>query len=220
MAVPRTHYDILNVSPHAEPVVVEAAYRALIKKYHPDQAADVPVSKDAAAINEAFAILKDSGRRAEYDHRLWTRQQSARLSELKALDRPRPARLFGWSGWLAALLLAVALASVVAGRPVVLPVPAGLGAAAATAGAEEAVRAVAARTAAAEEARVGSHMPSSAAILARVRAEQGFYPRPPPRAERPAGGPAARPVPVRKPKARARPRREEADFLEREGYIY
>ncbi len=32
----RTPYQILNLSPDAEPVVIEAAYRALIKKYHPD----------------------------------------------------------------------------------------------------------------------------------------------------------------------------------------
>ena len=32
----RTPYQVLNVTPDAEGVVIEAAYKALIKKYHPD----------------------------------------------------------------------------------------------------------------------------------------------------------------------------------------
>ena len=90
MPAPRSLYDVLNVAPEAEPVVVEAAYKALIKKYHPDQAVEAPVSKDATAINEAFAILKDPAKRADYDHRLWTKQQALRLAELQVGQR-RPA---------------------------------------------------------------------------------------------------------------------------------
>ena len=79
----RSLYDVLNVAPEAEPVVVEAAYKALIKKYHPDQAVEAPVSKDATQINEAFAVLKDPVKRADYDHRLWT------ISRRSVSPRPR-----------------------------------------------------------------------------------------------------------------------------------
>src|SRR3954470_4669296 len=116
MAGVRSLYDVLNVASDAEPVVVEAAYKALIKKYHPDQAVEAPVSKDAAAINEAFAVLKDPGRRADYDHRLWAKKQALRLAELQAggaAARPRFAIL---SGWLLAGLLACALAAVAMAR--------------------------------------------------------------------------------------------------------
>src|SRR5918997_569160 len=106
MPAPRSLYDVLNVAPEAEPVVVEAAYKALIKKYHPDQALEAPVSKDAAEINEAFAVLKDPGRRADYDHRLWTKQQALRLAELQAAARARRPRFAALGGWVLAGVLA------------------------------------------------------------------------------------------------------------------
>src|SRR5688572_17562714 len=121
MASVRSLYDILNVAPEAEPVVVEAAYKALIKKYHPDQAAEAPASKDATAINEAFAILRDPAKRADYDHRLWTKQQALRLAELQLASGGRPPRYVAVSGWLVAGLLACALAAVALGKSVVPP---------------------------------------------------------------------------------------------------
>ena len=32
----KTYYDWLEVSPKASPEVIEKAYKALVKKYHPD----------------------------------------------------------------------------------------------------------------------------------------------------------------------------------------
>ena len=214
----RSLYDVLNVAPEAEPVVIEAAYKALIKRYHPDQAEGGAPTRDAAKINQAFALLKDPARRAEYDHRLWTRQQSLRLAELNGLDRPRAPRLFGWTGWLVAGLLAAALASLVASGQVV-PSNVKL---AASAGEpprsnEALVRASAAKAADAEEAKLRSVMPSSASILASVRAENREYGRPVIRQVPEGAGPP------RKPRARQRaprPAREDPDFLERQGYIY
>src|SRR5688500_14266221 len=112
----RSLYDVLNVAPEAEPVVVEAAYKALIKKYHPDQAVEAPVSKDATAINEAFAVLKDPAKRADYDHRLWAKQQAIRLAEAQVASAGRPPRFVAVSGWLIAGLLGCALAAVAMGR--------------------------------------------------------------------------------------------------------
>ena len=54
MANPRSLYDILNVSHDAEGVVIEAAYRALMKKYHPDQGGSTYL---ASKINEAKDVL-------------------------------------------------------------------------------------------------------------------------------------------------------------------
>src|SRR3712207_1717868 len=108
MSVPRSLYDVLNVAPEAEPVVIEAAYKALIKKYHPDQAAEPPFWRGAAAINGAFPILKDPAKRADYDHRLWTKQQALRLAGLQATSVGRPPRFVAVSGWLIAGLLACA----------------------------------------------------------------------------------------------------------------
>ncbi|HEX4739624.1 MAG TPA: J domain-containing protein [Allosphingosinicella sp.] len=112
MASPRNHYAILNVAPDAEPVVIEAAYRALMKKYHPDQGAPVAASGPSATeINAAFAVLRDPERRAEYDHREWTRGQAIQLAQFQAALPPprRASNFFGWGGWFVALVLAGAL---------------------------------------------------------------------------------------------------------------
>jgi curved DNA-binding protein CbpA len=217
MANPRSLYDVLNVAPEAEPVVVEAAYKALIKKYHPDQAVEGPVSKDATAINEAFAILKDPAKRADYDHRLWTKQQALRLAELQVASAGRPPRYVAVSGWLIAGLLACALAAVALGKSVVPPPLTAIAEAAEPHDSEEPARAAAARAAAAEAVHDRVVMPSSAAVIARVRAERDVTALV--RPERPAR--AAPRYRKAKPAARARAAtREEKDFLERQGYIY
>lgn len=217
----RSLYDVLNVAPEAEPVVVEAAYKALIKKYHPDHSVEAPVSKDATAINEAFAVLKDPAKRADYDHRLWAKQQAIRLAEAQIASAGRPPRFVAVSGWLIAGLLAAALAAVAMGNNVV---PARLGTIAEAAqiqDSEAPARAAALKAAAAEAAQDRMAMPSSAAVIARVRVEEGVRPAAirSSRVARATSG-ASRPRKVR-PAARARtqPRRE-SEFLERQGYIY
>jgi curved DNA-binding protein CbpA len=225
----RSLYDVLNVAPEAEPVVLEAAYKALIKKYHPDQAVEAPVPKDAAEINEAFAILKDPSRRADYDHRLWAKQQALRAAELQVHTGGRPPRFVAVSGWLIAGLLACALAAVAMGRTAVPPRLAGAAEAAEVHDSEAPARAAAAKAAAAEAVQDRLAMPSSAAVIARVRAELGVRARPDQAAaavrpaearSRPAASAVLRARKVRPgPRTRAEPRQEK-DFLEREGYIY
>jgi curved DNA-binding protein CbpA len=226
MAGLRSLYDVLNVAPEAEPVVVEAAYKALIKKYHPDQAVDGPVPKDATAINEAFAVLKDPAKRADYDHRLWNKQQAIRLAELQVASGGRPPRFVAVSGWLIAGLLAAALAAVAMGKNVVPPRIGDPAEAAEVHDSEGPARAAALKAAAAEAAQDRVVMPSSAAVIARVRAEHGIRTAiaPPPElrlapAQRASSGSPrvrkARPV----ARSRTEPRKEN-EFLERQGYIY
>jgi curved DNA-binding protein CbpA len=224
MPAVRSLYDILNVSPEAEPVVIEAAYKALMKRYHPDQADETaPVSKDVAEINKAFAVLKDPAKRSEYDHRLWTKQQSIRLAELQALEPRRPARLFGATGWALAIILGGVVAVMTMARDFNPPVPTAVRAAAAVEQSKRVApeRAAAIKAAAAEEK---VDYPSAELILARARKDVS-----------PARRPVAAPLAARAPKAAAQRRerppvrrapskpREPAaksDFLEREGYIY
>ncbi|MGZ8298741.1 MAG: J domain-containing protein [Allosphingosinicella sp.] len=222
MAGLRSLYDVLNVAPEAEPVVVEAAYKALIKKYHPDQAVEAPVSKNATAINEAFAVLKDPAKRADYDHRLWTRQQALRLAEAQVAGAGRPPRFVAVSGWLIAGLLAAALAAVAMGKSVVPPRINAIAEAAEVHDSEAPARAAALKAAAAEAAHDRLAMPSSAAVIAQVRAERGIRPvvvaQPAPIARATAGAPRSRKA---RPAARARTEpRKENDFVERQGYIY
>ncbi|HEU0135312.1 MAG TPA: J domain-containing protein, partial [Allosphingosinicella sp.] len=166
----RSLYDVLNVAPEAEPVVVEAAYKALIKKYHPDQAVEAPLPKDATAINEAFAVLKDPAKRADYDHRLWAKQQALRAAELQIHSAGRPPRFVAVSGWLIAGLLACALAAVAMGKT---SLPPRLAAAQVFDGevfeardGEGPAQAAAAKAAAAEAEHDRMPLPSSAAVIA------------------------------------------------------
>ncbi len=61
-------YGILGVSPISEQEVIEAAYRALMRKYHPDRSSgDLAALLRAREINEAYEILSDPQKRQEYN---------------------------------------------------------------------------------------------------------------------------------------------------------
>lgn len=65
----RDYYEILNILPDAEPVVVTAAYRALAQRYHPDRWQGEPSIADArmSELNVAYEVLSNAARRAAYD---------------------------------------------------------------------------------------------------------------------------------------------------------
>lgn len=65
----RNYYEVLHVSPGAPAEIIRGSYRTLMQKlgYHPDLGGDTAT---AALINEAYAVLSDAERRAEYDARL------------------------------------------------------------------------------------------------------------------------------------------------------
>ena len=60
-------YKVLQVDSAAEATVIQAAYRALARRFHPD--GDAPDSVRMAQINAANAILRDADRRRAYDVR-------------------------------------------------------------------------------------------------------------------------------------------------------
>lgn len=64
---PRTYYQVLGVDPEAQPFLIEAAYRALMRRAHPDKGGD---TAQAQRINEAFRVLRDPASRARYDQTL------------------------------------------------------------------------------------------------------------------------------------------------------
>jgi len=60
-------YKILQVDPAAEPEVVEAAYRRLALKYHPDVSTAPGAADRMRDLNMAYEVLGDASRRADYD---------------------------------------------------------------------------------------------------------------------------------------------------------
>ena len=59
------HYDVLGVAPSAPVAEVRRAYVALARRHHPDRpGGDATTMR---AINEAWTVLGDPGRRALYD---------------------------------------------------------------------------------------------------------------------------------------------------------
>jgi len=65
--VKRDYYAVLGVSPTSEHVVIQAAYRALMRRYHPDADPSVEAAERAQAVNAAYAVLGDPDKRARYD---------------------------------------------------------------------------------------------------------------------------------------------------------
>ena len=64
----KDYYKILQVAPDASPEVIQMAYKALAKKYHPDLN---PGQEEAAQekmkdVNEAYEILSDRVRGWHY----------------------------------------------------------------------------------------------------------------------------------------------------------
>ncbi|MDO8616974.1 MAG: DnaJ domain-containing protein [Dehalococcoidia bacterium] len=62
-------YKILQVDPAADPEVIEAAYRRLAHKYHPDVNRDADAGQRMREINAAYAVLSDADERGAYDAR-------------------------------------------------------------------------------------------------------------------------------------------------------
>ena len=94
MAEPRDAYKILQVDPDADLEVIQAAYRRLARKFHPDLTGG---STDAASsevrmveINAAWDRLRDAVRRAAYDLQRATGQRVQGGPDQPAARATRP----------------------------------------------------------------------------------------------------------------------------------
>ena len=106
MPAQKDYYKVLGVAENATADVIKKEYRKLAVKYHPDKNPDNPKQSEAKfkEISEAYYILSDEKRRAQYDQmrkygggpqgQRWQEGQgrSHHASDARNAGRPRPAR--------------------------------------------------------------------------------------------------------------------------------
>tara|TARA_R110001592_G_scaffold6774_3_gene36683 strand:- start:10292 stop:11251 length:960 start_codon:yes stop_codon:yes gene_type:complete len=63
----KDYYKILNVEPDADKKAIKVAYRKLARKYHPDVSDHKDAEDKFKEVTEAYEVLYDDKKRAEYD---------------------------------------------------------------------------------------------------------------------------------------------------------
>ncbi|MFS0824879.1 curved DNA-binding protein [Pseudomonas phoenicis] len=63
----KDYYKILGVEPSADDKAIKAAYRKLARKYHPDVSKEPGAEDKFKEANEAYEVLGDAQKRAEFD---------------------------------------------------------------------------------------------------------------------------------------------------------
>ncbi|GAA5024683.1 J domain-containing protein [Kitasatospora paranensis] len=80
----RDFYDILGVSRDADPKTLKQAFRELARRYHPDLSTDPDAQDRFKEVAEAYGVLSDPQRRAEYDERGAARPAAVSVEDLLA----------------------------------------------------------------------------------------------------------------------------------------
>lgn len=63
----KDYYNILGVKPDDDKPAIKKAYRRLARKYHPDVSSEHDAEKKFKEVSEAYEVLGDDTKRAEYD---------------------------------------------------------------------------------------------------------------------------------------------------------
>lgn len=82
------YYEILEVSPKASPLVIRAAYKSLMQRYHPDK--DSGDAERAALVVQAYDVLSDEAKRSSYDLLLNDLLKRGRHNEPSRAQRGNP----------------------------------------------------------------------------------------------------------------------------------
>jgi curved DNA-binding protein CbpA len=84
------YYEILQVSRNAEADVIQAAYKRLAYKWHPDRnPGDASAAQKMRLLNEAYRVLSSPRKRRKYDFR---RRQSRARARAERESPRAPAR--------------------------------------------------------------------------------------------------------------------------------
>jgi curved DNA-binding protein CbpA len=77
-----TFYKVLMLAEIADEEIISTVYRKLAQRYHPDHDPSPEAARRMAEINEAYATLKDGGKRRAYDEWLASRRDRRRTDRL------------------------------------------------------------------------------------------------------------------------------------------
>jgi curved DNA-binding protein CbpA len=100
------YYAVLEIAPSADPTEVNAAFRRLAWRYHPDRNPAPGATLQFQDINQAHQVLSDPARRAEYDAR-WHPRSGGRSHSPASASRPRYRRRWQRDRHLRQALLSV-----------------------------------------------------------------------------------------------------------------
>lgn len=109
-----THYDTLMVHRQAPVEVIKAAYQTLVQKYQLERNAGNPeVIRFMAQLNDAYAVLSSSAKRADYDR--WLDAQVLKQPHVQQKSQPQPkARKFFPAVLIVSLLAFTGMVMVIA----------------------------------------------------------------------------------------------------------
>ena len=90
----KDYYKILQVAPYASPEVIQMAYKALAKKYHPDlnPGQEEAAQKKMKDVNEAYEILSDKDKRWQYDQIYYRQEKTEQKTSYSAPEPPKGAQ--------------------------------------------------------------------------------------------------------------------------------
>src|SRR5271165_1236122 len=100
------YYSVLEITPAADTAEVNAAFRRLAWRYHPDRNPAPDATLQFQDINEAHQVLSDPSRRSEYDAK-WHPKSGNRASAAHPSPRPHYRRRSHHRNHLRTVLLAV-----------------------------------------------------------------------------------------------------------------
>ena len=90
-------YKILQVDPEAEDEVIQAAYRRLAQKYHPDRATGSEAVERMVAINAAWELIGEPDRRRDFDLSVRHRQSAGSVGGVAAASAGGPSAGARWA---------------------------------------------------------------------------------------------------------------------------
>jgi len=84
---PIDYYEVLQISPNAEPDTIHRVYRLLAQRFHPDNA-ETGDAERFRQISEAYGVLSNPERRAQYD----VRHEQIRGERMRVVNEGAKAR--------------------------------------------------------------------------------------------------------------------------------